>query len=206
MRPLVAAPAFGDRIHGADGLGGVDLPGAYGGLAAGHGVDAILEQAARPDLTVVAVGPLTNLAVALVKRPDLAGRIPQLVALLRERLLPDILSALDRAGFNVGEELQKAATAFGSDILGIVGSLIGGALSGGATTPRSVRWESSVRAMVSHTRTSPAMPGARWVGTHTARCGAKPPTSPAFAMTTSRARPPRAKAAANSRKWTDAPL
>lgn len=63
---------------------------------------------------------------------DLAGRIPQLVELLRERLLPDILSALDRSGFNVGAELQKAATAFGRDILGIVGSLIGGALSGGA--------------------------------------------------------------------------
>ena len=112
-RPLVAAPAFGDRIHGADGLGGVDLPGASGGLAAGHGVDAILEQAARPDLTVVAVGPLTNLAVALVKRPDLAGRISRLVVMGGGIAHGNVTAA---AEFNVFFDPEAACAVLGSGL------------------------------------------------------------------------------------------
>ncbi len=113
-RPLVAAPAFGDRIHGADGLGGVDLPGASGGLAAGHGVDAILEQAAaRQDLTVVAVGPLTNLAVALVKRPDLAGRISRLVLMGGGIAHGNVTAA---AEFNVFFDPEAACAVLGSGL------------------------------------------------------------------------------------------
>lgn len=75
-RPLVAQPFHATEDHGTDGLGGVDLPGERGGLAARHGVDAIIERAAaEPDLALVAVGPLTNVAVALVKRPDIATRL-----------------------------------------------------------------------------------------------------------------------------------
>lgn len=81
-RPLLAQPVYADHVHGVDGLGGVPLPGEGGGLAAGHGVDAILEQAAARDrLAVAAVGPLTNLAVALVKRPAVARRIDTLVVM-----------------------------------------------------------------------------------------------------------------------------
>lgn len=79
-RPMLARPVFAGGVHGADGLGGVALPGQPGGLAARHGVDAIVEQAAvHPGLAVAAVGPLTNLAVALVKRPEVADRIDTLV-------------------------------------------------------------------------------------------------------------------------------
>lgn len=81
-RPMLAQPVFADHVHGVDGLGGVALPGEAGGLAARHGVDAIVEQAAdRPGLAVAAVGPLTNLAVALVKRPEVASRIDTLVVM-----------------------------------------------------------------------------------------------------------------------------
>lgn len=79
-RPMVAQPFFAPHVHGADGLGGIPLPGEAGGLAARHGVDAIVEQvSAHPGLAMAAVGPLTNVAVALVKRPDIAARIGSLV-------------------------------------------------------------------------------------------------------------------------------
>lgn len=81
-RPMLAQPVFADDVHGVDGLGGVALPGEPGGLAARHGVDAIVELAAdRKGLAVAAVGPLTNLAVALVKRPEVATRIETLVVM-----------------------------------------------------------------------------------------------------------------------------
>ena len=81
-RPMLAQPVFADDVHGVDGLGGVDLPGESGGLAARHGVDALVEQTAdRSGLAVAAVGPLTNLAVALVKRPEVARRIDTLVVM-----------------------------------------------------------------------------------------------------------------------------
>ncbi len=75
--PLVAAPHHAAHVHGADGLGEVELGDGKGGLAVEHGVDALIRLAgdtAPP--TVVAVGPLTNLAVALVKQPDIADRMP----------------------------------------------------------------------------------------------------------------------------------
>lgn len=107
-RPMLARPVFADDVHGVDGLGGVTLPGEAGGLAARHAVDAITEQtAARPGLAVAAVGPLTNLAVALVKRPEVAERIETLVimggGLARGNITP-------AAEFNVFFDPEAART------------------------------------------------------------------------------------------------
>lgn len=77
-RPLTAPLHDAAHIHGGNGLGGVDLPDGEGGIAAGHGVDVLIAEAER-GRTLVAVGPLTNVAVALIKRPDLAGRWPRVV-------------------------------------------------------------------------------------------------------------------------------
>lgn len=77
-RPLTAPLHDAAHVHGGNGLGGVDLPDGEGGIAAGHGVDALIAEAER-GRTLVAVGPLTNVAVALIKRPDLAGRWPRVV-------------------------------------------------------------------------------------------------------------------------------
>jgi purine nucleosidase len=59
--------------------GGVLSPGEEPAIDALHAVDAIERLSKRYDgLEVVAVGPMTNLAVALAKDPDLAGRIHRL--------------------------------------------------------------------------------------------------------------------------------
>lgn len=77
-RPLTAPVHDAAHIHGGNGLGGVDLPDGDGGLAAGHGVDALIAESER-GRTLVAVGPLTNVAVSLIKRPDTAARWRRLV-------------------------------------------------------------------------------------------------------------------------------
>lgn len=77
-RPLTAPVHDAAHIHGGNGLGGIDLPDGEGGIAEGHGVDALIAEA-RHDRTLVAVGPLTNVAVTLIKQPQTAARWRRLV-------------------------------------------------------------------------------------------------------------------------------
>lgn len=82
--PLVGRTIDAAHIHSGDGLGGAPrLPAAEAPLRGGHAVEAILEHADRHgrDLTIVALGPLTNLALALQLAPDLGERIGGVVAM-----------------------------------------------------------------------------------------------------------------------------
>ena len=77
-RALVSPRADAAHVHGADGIGGVALP-AGPSPAAEHAVQAIRRLAGEGGLTIVAIGPLTNIACALVEAPELARRIERLV-------------------------------------------------------------------------------------------------------------------------------
>jgi purine nucleosidase len=79
--PLLRRLVTADDIHGASGLEGSGLPPARGAADTRHAVDWLRDTIrARPgEITVVAVGPLTNLAVALVQRPELAHEIREIV-------------------------------------------------------------------------------------------------------------------------------
>jgi len=89
-RPLVArgldqtAPGLRDASHvfGTDGLGGIDLP-VPADFAPGSFLDVYEELAARygHSLTVVAIGPLTNLAALLRDRPDVLTKVGQVIAM-----------------------------------------------------------------------------------------------------------------------------
>ena len=81
-RPLLREYVSADWFHGADGLG--DWGDRYvprrAQATAGHAVDAIIDLArATSDLTIVTLGPLTNLALALRKAPDIAERVDRCV-------------------------------------------------------------------------------------------------------------------------------
>ncbi|MCY4246722.1 MAG: nucleoside hydrolase [Chloroflexi bacterium] len=81
-RPLLRDYVSADWFHGADGLGDWgDRYAPRGSPAAvGHAVDVIIDLArAHSDLTIVTLGPLTNLALALRKAPDIAKRIDRCV-------------------------------------------------------------------------------------------------------------------------------
>lgn len=81
-RPILAPPHHAAHVHGEDGLGGIGLIDDEGGLAARHAVDALADRTAGSDpLTVVAVGPLTNLAMLLVKRPEVAERFGRVIVM-----------------------------------------------------------------------------------------------------------------------------
>jgi inosine-uridine nucleoside N-ribohydrolase len=75
---------FPEEIHGRDGLGNVGLPAARARvLDALPAPDFISAMARRHsgELTLVAVGPLTNLALALQLDPDLPRHVKQVVVM-----------------------------------------------------------------------------------------------------------------------------
>lgn len=82
-RPLVKPLLTARDTHGDKGMGYATLPSPARSPGEPHAVDLLVERVlAHPgEITVVALGPLTNLALALRLHPDLAGAIPRLVVM-----------------------------------------------------------------------------------------------------------------------------
>jgi len=77
-RPLVTA----EHVHGKTGLDGPDLPEPTMALQAQHAVDFIIETLrSEPEgsVTLCTLGPLTNIATAFRKAPDIIARIQEIV-------------------------------------------------------------------------------------------------------------------------------
>jgi purine nucleosidase len=94
LRPLATAAAIhGDELSERLGLREPTMP-----LQVQHGVDFIVEtlrEAEPGSVTLCALGPLTDIAVALVKAPDIAARIGELVV-------------MSGAGFEIGNVTPAA--------------------------------------------------------------------------------------------------
>jgi purine nucleosidase len=73
--PLLRPALDARHVHGDSGLGGAQLPPPAAGPAVGHAIDYILDtvRASPGEITLVATGPLTNIALALIREPRLAG-------------------------------------------------------------------------------------------------------------------------------------
>lgn len=82
-QPLVRPAADAAFVHGDDGFGDAGLPPPRGAAAAEHAALALirLTREAPGALTVVALGPLTNLALALKLDPTLPHRVARLVVM-----------------------------------------------------------------------------------------------------------------------------
>jgi len=77
-RPLITA----EHVHGKTGLDGPELHEPQMPLQAQHAVDFIVETLKREPagtVTLCTLGPLTNIALALKKAPEIAGRVRELV-------------------------------------------------------------------------------------------------------------------------------
>lgn len=79
MTPFV--DTGGEEFHGADGLGNVGLPEPKGSLYKKNAVETIYEVASSSPhkIYIVAVGPLTNVALALLCYPELKEKIGRIV-------------------------------------------------------------------------------------------------------------------------------
>jgi purine nucleosidase len=80
--PLIRAHEHAHWFHGRDGFGDRGYPAPKRSPEREHAVDAILRLAhEKPGLTLVTLGPLTNIAVALTRDPELAGKIGRCVVM-----------------------------------------------------------------------------------------------------------------------------
>ncbi|WP_425043911.1 nucleoside hydrolase [Primorskyibacter sp. S87] len=80
--PLTRKLVTAEHVHGKTGLDGPVLPEPTMTLADGHAVDFIIETLRREEpgtVTLCPLGPLTNIATAFERAPDVAERVQEIV-------------------------------------------------------------------------------------------------------------------------------
>jgi inosine-uridine nucleoside N-ribohydrolase len=80
-QPLVRQPVYADYVHGDNGLGGIQMPEPQLQPVAAHAVDIIIETIMNSpgEITLVPIGPLTNIALALRREPRIAQSVREVV-------------------------------------------------------------------------------------------------------------------------------
>ncbi|MBN2114704.1 MAG: nucleoside hydrolase [Acidimicrobiia bacterium] len=81
-RPLVRPLVTAEYVHGRTGLDGADLPEPQMPLQAEHAADFLvraLREEAPGTITLCPLGPLTNIALALQRAPEIVPRIREIV-------------------------------------------------------------------------------------------------------------------------------
>lgn len=82
IRPLVRKLVTAEHVHGKTGLDGPDLPEPAMKLQDKYAIDFIVETLMKEEpgtVTLCPLGPLTNIALALVREPRIASRIKRIV-------------------------------------------------------------------------------------------------------------------------------
>ncbi|GAB2741325.1 nucleoside hydrolase [Salinifilum aidingensis] len=109
--PLVRPPRTASEVHGTSGLGGAVLPEPTTAPVGQHAVDLIIDTlaAAPGEISLVAVGPLTNIALALAKEPRVAEWAREFVLMGGSYTRGNNTPA---AEFNIAADPEAAAAVF----------------------------------------------------------------------------------------------
>jgi len=80
-KPLIQALVTAENVHGKTGIDGIELYEPKVQLQTQHGVDFIVETLLNTSqkITIVATGPLTNIAAAITKAPQITHNIKQFI-------------------------------------------------------------------------------------------------------------------------------
>jgi purine nucleosidase len=112
-RPLMRDPFVAAYVHGDTGLDGPDLPPPQGDRVNRHAVDFLADKIREADgaVTLVPVGPLTNVALMLALHPDAR---PERIVLMGGAVAEGNITPA--AEFNIWADPEAAARVFASGI------------------------------------------------------------------------------------------
>lgn len=118
--PMFGKPKRAAYVHGHSGLGNFMVPELKGRPQEEHAVDALIRAFRhQPDLTLVTLGPLTNIAQALLREPELKHQISKIVCMGGSVTHGNYTPC---AEFNIAVDPEAAKIVFGSGIpIGMVG-------------------------------------------------------------------------------------
>lgn len=104
----------GEIIHGADGLGGPDIPEAVTPIKEEHAVDFIIRtlKESKEKVILVPTAPLTNIAAAFIKAPEIKEKIEKIV--IMGGAVYDPGNVTSAAEFNIFVDPEAAKIVFGS--------------------------------------------------------------------------------------------
>jgi len=115
--PLAQRLVTAEHVHGKTGLDGIALPDPTMPLAPGHAVDFLIETLRREpagSVTLCPLGPLTNIATALTKAPDIAPKIAEIV--LMGGAYFEVGNITPAAEFNIYVDPEAADIVFRSGV------------------------------------------------------------------------------------------
>lgn len=116
-RPLRRKLVTAEHVHGASGLNGPALPDPVMPLQEAHAVDFIIDTLrGEPSgsVTLCPLGPLTNIAAAFARAPDIVGRVQEIV--LMGGAYFEVGNITPAAEFNIYVDPEAAEIVFTSGV------------------------------------------------------------------------------------------
>lgn len=115
VKPLMRELIIADNVHGESGLDGPDLPEPNFAPQTCNAVELIAQtlRASQQPVTVVATGPLTNIALLLTSHPELHAKIGRIVIMGGAAMLGNWTPA---AEFNIYVDPEAAEIVFQSGL------------------------------------------------------------------------------------------
>jgi inosine-uridine nucleoside N-ribohydrolase len=112
-RALIHVSKAAGDVHGETGLDGPDLPPPSREPEPLHAVELLARELRERPLTLVPVGPLTNIALLLATHPELVGRIERIVIMGGAIGIGNVTPS---AEFNIWADPEAAARVFTSGV------------------------------------------------------------------------------------------
>jgi purine nucleosidase len=108
-------PFSGSAVHGDNGLGGVALPTPSREAGPWRAAELIVERvmAAPGEITLIAVGPLTNVALATCLEPRIVENVRELIVMGGAATVPGNVSPVAEANFRNDPEAASIVVAAG---------------------------------------------------------------------------------------------
>lgn len=116
-RPLVRPLVTAEHVHGRTGLDGPVLPDPETPLQEQHAVDYIIDTLRREpagSVTLAPIGPLSNIAMAMQRAPDIIPRIRQII--LMGGAYFEVGNITPAAEFNIYVDPHAAKVVFASGV------------------------------------------------------------------------------------------